>query len=151
MKGNPFLFLLGMLVFCGGCEYLAIQSPASDPEAIFDEVWNFVDREYSLFEFKNIDWEQRYDYYRSLIDSQVDDDSLQNVIGAMLNELEDRHVNVCTNKRCTSWDWTQVHPENFNFSLLEESYWQGDQRQEGPVYCPGFRRCWLPLSEYVCF
>jgi hypothetical protein len=133
MKGNPFLFLLGMLVFCGGCEYLAIQSPASDPEAVFDEVWNFVDREYSLFAFKNVDWDERYDHYRELIDSEMDDDSLLNVIGAMLNELEDRHVNACSATECSSWEWTEFHPENVKLSLLKNFYWLGNEEKIGPL------------------
>lgn len=125
----PFVALL-----LASCEALFIPPDSGTSQtAIFDEAWRFADREYSFFEYKGIDWDEVRSRYEPLVNDSISDDSLFNVIGAMLYELRDGHVNLRSSFNVSrNWTWYLNSPPNFNADILERSYFQERQQYVGP-------------------
>lgn len=128
-----------MAVF-SSCERLLVKPDVSaDPVSVFEEAWNFADKEYSFFEFKNINWDDAYQQLRPLVKEDMSDDALFEVIADMLYLLRDGHVNLRTPfNRSRNWSWFLNSPENFNYSLLERNYFQAEQQFVGPFVVQDF-------------
>ena len=54
-------------------------NPSVLPTAVFEEAWTFVDREYSFFEFKGVDWDSIHDVYSPMVNHDLDDEELFDV------------------------------------------------------------------------
>jgi hypothetical protein len=128
-----------LILLCAGllstsCERLFIEpNPANDPVSNFDVLWNEVDKKYSYFTYKNINWDSIYQVYRPQVREGISDEALFDVMAAMLNELRDGHVNLVSSFDVSrNWDWYLDHPQNFNYSLLERNYLGRDYRIVGP-------------------
>ena len=124
-----FSFIIGF----SSCEMLFMESnPSVLPTAVFEEAWTFVDREYSFFEFKGVDWDSIHDVYSPMVNDDLDDEELFDVIADMLYELRDGHVNLRTSfDRSRNWTWFLDEPKNFNYDLLEREYWKEEQQFVG--------------------
>ena len=127
---NKTFILFSFVCFLTSCELIFIgPNPSTSPKAIFDEAWTFADREYSFFEFKNIDWDSVYTVYSSQVTDDMDEEALFEVLANMLYELRDGHVNLRSSfDRSRNWTWFLNHPPNFNYDLLERNYWKEDQQ-----------------------
>ena len=66
----------------------------SKPEQNFETLWNLFDRNYALFEPKNIDWDMLYQVYRPKVTSKTTDDELFQIMSDMLGHLNDNHVSL---------------------------------------------------------
>ncbi len=106
------------------CEELFFaQVPDSTPLSIFEQVWTFVDREYSFFDYKGIDWDQKYEDYRPLISNEMTNRELFDVLADMLFELKDGHVNLVSGfDRSRNWQWYLDADPNYDYSVLERYY-----------------------------
>ncbi|WP_410965101.1 hypothetical protein, partial [Salmonella sp. SAL4435] len=60
----------------------------------FDQLWADMDRNYSYFELKKIDWPALKAKYRPRADSARTTEDLVGVLKAMLAELKDEHVRI---------------------------------------------------------
>ena len=88
-------FPLLSLTTLAGCEKLLMPtSPDSTPTAVFDQLWQQFDRQYSLFDVKGVDWQLVYDTLRPKVNESISSDSLFAICAAMLNTLCDGHVNL---------------------------------------------------------
>jgi len=128
------IYLLLIIFSAVSCEELLMEpDPSTDPEAIFEEAWEFVDREYSFFEFKGIDWDAAYRDFRPRVTSDMDDEELFDVLADMLFLLRDGHVNLTAPfDRSRNWEWYLNSPPNFNFTVLERNYFNREQQFVGP-------------------
>ncbi|MGB0862095.1 MAG: S41 family peptidase [Saprospiraceae bacterium] len=124
--------LLLAMVFTS-CEKIFMESqPETTPMAIFEEAWTFADREYSFFEFKNIDWQAIHDEYAAKVNDEMGQQELFNVIADMLYELKDGHVNLSSSfDRSRNWTWFLNHAPNFDYDLLERSYFKEEEEFTG--------------------
>jgi hypothetical protein len=75
-------------------DMVAPRRPATDPGAIFDQVWGEFDRHYSLFEAKNVDWHALGEHYRPL--ALGSESELLGALCRMLDTLKDLHVTLYT-------------------------------------------------------
>lgn len=66
----------------------------SNPVNVFDYLWDQVDRNYTLFDVKGIDWDSVREVYRPMVTDDMDDYQLFDVCVAMLNTLRDGHTNL---------------------------------------------------------
>ena len=70
------------------------------PQGNFDALWKIIDEHYCFFEYKNkeygLDWDAIYNKYKVRVDDKMNDDQLFEVLGEMLAELRDGHVNLAT-------------------------------------------------------
>ena len=88
----------------------------------FEALWLLVDERYCFFaqaeEEFGLDWNAVYDKYKPIADTCKDEMILFDLMGDMLRELRDGHVNL-TSMFGTSyyWDWQLQHPINFSDSI----------------------------------
>lgn len=69
--------------------------PSASPSAVVEHAWELVDTRYALFPDKNVDWDSaRQRALSSVASADVTDEELFEILTAMLDELEDGHINV---------------------------------------------------------
>ncbi len=118
------------------CEKASMEPDASsDPEAIFEEIWTFVDTHYSFFEYKDIDWDMVGLFYENQIHSDMGPVELFDYCANMLYHLKDGHVNLSSSfDRSRNWEWWKNSPENFYYPIIQRHYFKGKQRYIGPMH-----------------
>lgn len=132
MKITSFLLLTFCLCFIS-CEQVFLEDPPLSAKAIFDEAWTFADQEYSFFEYKNIDWDDVYDQYVKEIKPEMTSEELFDLIGDMLYELRDGHVNLRASFDISrNWRWYLDAPPNYDYDLLERNYFKEEEQYVGP-------------------
>lgn len=90
------------------------------PHGNFDALWTILDRNYCFFEYKNIDWDSVRVAYRPRITSGMNNDALFKLMGEMLSELRDGHVNlIATHDITRYWSWKEEYPTNFNTYIID--------------------------------
>ncbi|RZS95465.1 S41 family peptidase [Cecembia calidifontis] len=137
-QSQIFLSLLGLIMMIGiiSCEeILAPRAPEASPRAVFEHLWNDVHNRYSFFEEKQIDWVAVRQQYSPLIHENMAPDALFDVLGDMLGELQDGHVNLLsTFNRSRNWSWFEDFPLFYDQQLIEEVYLGTTFRIIGPLY-----------------
>lgn len=93
----------------------------------FDALADIIDTHYCFFSYKNIDWQEVTERYRSQINSETTAFQLYFICAQMLDELKDGHVNL-TSRFSTSYyrNWWSDYPQDFNLRTLEENYLEFD-------------------------
>ena len=98
----------------------------NNPRGNFEALWSIIDKNYCFFEYKDIDWSSIYDEYESRITSEMSNESLFKLMGEMLAELKDGHVNLTASHDITRyWEWHENYPPNFD-TEVQKSYLQKD-------------------------
>jgi len=106
--------LLLLILFLQSCEMTDMQFD-NNPRGNFDALWTILDRNYCFFEYKNIDWDSVYTDYSARITSDMNNDALFKLMGEMLAELKDGHVNLSASHDITRyWQWQDDYPANFD-------------------------------------
>lgn len=109
-----FNLLLLLLLFLPGCELSEMQFD-NHPRGNFDALWTIIDRNYCFFEYKGIDWDAIYAEYSIRVTSDMGNDALFKLMGEMLAELKDGHVNLAATHDITRyWQWQEDYPVNFD-------------------------------------
>jgi len=105
------------------CEKVLMEKePSANAITTFENLWQTADEKYSFFEYKGIDWSEVYDEYKPRIYADMNDEHLFMILGSMLNELKDGHVNLIASFDISRYPITYNSPENFNFRLLKDNY-----------------------------
>ena len=123
---------------------------ADNPQGNFEALWHIMDEHYCFFNEKNIDWQSIYNKYKRQIDSRMSDEQLLEVLGNMIGELRDGHVNLYTSfDFARNWSWHEDYPSNFS-DTLQRRYLGTDYRLStgmrykilddniGYIYCGSF-------------
>lgn len=101
------------------------------PQGNFEALWKIIDEQYCYLDYKQIDWDAIYDKYQPLITQDMSSDGLFEVLGNMLAELKDGHVNLYSaSNTARYWDWYLDYPRNYDESLVEQ-YLGRDYRISG--------------------
>ena len=136
------------LLSLGGC--IREEEFDNSPQGNFDALWTIIDEQYCFLDYKQIDWDAIYDQYQPFITPDMPNDGLFEVLGNMLAELKDGHVNLSSaSNTARYWNWYLDYPRNFNESVVE-GYLGRDYRigggaeytllddNIGYVYCESF-------------
>ncbi len=88
----------------------------------FDALWNIIDERYCFFDHAarefGLDWESVRHKYRPVAATAENEEELFDILGEMLRELRDGHVNLTSHYGTTFyWDWELDHPLNFSDSI----------------------------------
>ena len=103
-----------------GCE--KSDEYVASPQENFEALWKILDENYCFFEYKDIDWNEIHDRYKTQISDTMNQYVLFDVLGDMLNELKDGHTNlISTFNMSRYWDWYLDYPDNFD-SDIQENY-----------------------------
>lgn len=93
------------------------------PQGSFEALWKIIDEQYCFLEYKQIDWEAIHTQYNKLVTNNMSSDGLFEVLGKMLNELKDGHVNLAASHNVSYYDaWYQDYLRNFREDILEDNY-----------------------------
>jgi hypothetical protein len=129
------LFVLAaLLAACGG----GTAAPVAEPMATsFDRMWTTVDREYSYFPYKGIDWNAVRTTFRPRAERSASTTELVAVVQEALASLRDVHVWILTPDGRTLPTWRPTHRGNWS-SLFPSAYrQQGSWNAESPVLAHG--------------
>lgn len=115
---TPLLFLL-MLMNLSSC--IREDDYDNSPQGNFEALWKIIDEQYCFLDYKQIDWNAVHDKYAPLIQPNMPNTGLFEVLGNMLAELKDGHVNLYSSfNSARYWDWYLDYPRNFNEELVEK-------------------------------
>ncbi len=115
--------LLLLFLFLPACELTEMQFD-NHPRGNFDALWTILDRNYCFFDYKEIDWDAVYAEYSARITSDMSSDALFKLMGEMLAELKDGHVNLAAAPDITRyWQWQDDYPVNFDPTI--QKYYLG--------------------------
>ena len=88
----------------------------------FELLWKIIDEKYCFFEYKNIDWDEVHDRYAARITEDMPQESFFDVLGEMLAELKDGHVNLIAYHNISRyWKWFEDYPDNFD-EKIQKNY-----------------------------
>ena len=128
MKPSIFLTLCLSLLFTACIREEEIDNT---PQGNFEALWKIIDEQYCYLDYKQIDWDAIRDKYQPLITPDMSNDGLFEVLGNMLTELKDGHVNLYSaSNTARYWDWYLDYPRNYNESIVEQ-YLGRDYRISG--------------------
>lgn len=105
------------------------------PQGNFEALWHIIDEHYCFFDYKaeeyGLDWNAVYNKYKVRVSSNMTNDQLQEVLGDMLSELRDGHVNLSTTADFSRyWSWKESYPANFS-DTLQRRYLGTDYKISG--------------------
>lgn len=87
--------ILSCLLAFASCERAFMEKDEpSNPVNVFDYLWDQVDRNYTLFDVKGINWDSVREVYRPMVNDDMSDEELFKVCADMLNTLRDGHTNL---------------------------------------------------------
>ena len=127
---------------------------SDDPRGNFEALWKIIDEHYCFFDYKNeaygLNWNEVYAKYSKQVSDGMTDDWLFEVLGNMLGELRDGHVNLSSGYGSSQYrEWFDAYPRNFSDSIqsnyLGKDYvitsgltYQILENNIGYVYCSSF-------------
>ena len=123
---------LALLTSCIGEEEFENSSNGN-----FEALWQLIDEHYCFFaqaeEEFGLDWNAVYEKYKPIADTCRDEIILFDLLGNMLKELRDGHVNL-SSMHGTSyyWDWHLQQPMNFSDSI-QRNYLGTDFKQSNGI------------------
>lgn len=120
---NIILIFSTVLIF-SSCEKILFEPDlgSRDPLTNFDYLWGEVDKKYSYFELKNIDWDEVKNTYRSMLTANSTEEELFDVLANMLNELRDDHTNLISPFNVSRYNVVLTGPENYRQRTIAEFY-----------------------------
>lgn len=98
------------------------------PTGNFEALWSIIDENYCFFDYKaeeyGLDWNTVYRQYKRKIDDNMSNAGLFEVLGDMLDELRDGHVNLyAAHDVARYWDFHEGYAPNFSEEV--QAYYLG--------------------------
>ena len=92
------------------------------PTGNFEALWHLIDEHYCYFSYKKqqygLDWNQVYESYKPRASAAITPGQLFEILGDMLGELRDGHVNMYSSADVSRyWSWKEDFPANYSDSL----------------------------------
>lgn len=120
-KITVLMVLMAVLPLPGGC--IREEEADNSPQGNFEALWKIIDEQYCFLEYKQIDWDAIHAEYAGRITATMSNEGLFEVLGAMLGELQDGHVNLASAHNVSYYDaWYQDYPRNFREDIVEDFY-----------------------------
>lgn len=91
----------------------------------FEALWKIMDERYCFFAEKEkqlgVNWDEIYIKYRQRTTQNLPSEQLFEVLGDMLGELRDGHVNMSSSfDLARNWSWKEDYPANLSDTLLRK-------------------------------
>lgn len=93
------------------------------PRDNFEALWRIIDERYCFFDYKasayGLDWDEVHSRYARQITDDLSDSQLFEILGNMLGELRDGHVNMYSAwDMARNWKWHEDYPSNISDTLI---------------------------------
>ena len=97
---------------------------ADNPRGNFEALWKIMDEHYCFFGYKEeeygLDWDEVYNRYARQINDDMTEGQLFEVLGHMLGELRDGHVNLYSAwDVARNWSWHEDYPTNLDENIID--------------------------------
>ena len=120
------LILLLYIVLLPSC----MDEPAEKPNnnnGNFEALWSIIDTRYCYLDYKHINWDSIHTIYKQRFTDSTEVFKFFDVMGSMLGELKDGHVNLYSNfDRSRYWKWYTDYPSNFSSLLIHSNRYLSD-------------------------
>ncbi|MFN8335956.1 MAG: S41 family peptidase [Cyclobacteriaceae bacterium] len=90
-----------------------IHTAVSSPEKTFEVFWQTFEDQYAFFETRKTDWHKTYEQYRQMVNSNTSPDSLFSILCAMVEPLQDDHVEIYFIEKNRYRNFTAAKPSRF--------------------------------------
>ena len=125
MKYRLLYFIISCMVLTSCIEDPEI--PVNTNAGNFEALWKIIDTKYCYLDYKHINWDSVHTVYKARVDSGMDKYEFFDLMGAMLGELKDGHVNLYSDfDRSRYWKWFTDYPSNFNSNILYSDRYLGE-------------------------
>ena len=120
-----YLILIISILLFSSCEKILFKKDmgSTNPLDNFDYLWNEVDKKYSYFELKNIDWDQMKNTYRPMLKDNSTEVELFTVL-----ESKDDHTNLISPFNVSQYNVALNGAKNYRPRTIEEFYLQDPWR-----------------------
>ena len=124
MKKHILIFIL-TVVLLPSCMNEPVTQPNTH-EGNFQALWNIIDTRYCYLDYKKINWDSIYTVYHQKLPSATTTVKFFDLMGGMLNELKDGHVNLYSDFDVSRyWKWYLDYPDNFSSDLIYTTRYLG--------------------------
>ena len=123
---NHILILLFSIIFLPSCMDEPPVLPNTN-QGNFDALSSIIDTKYCYLDYKNINWDSISNVYRKQVSESLTELAFFDLMGKMLGELKDGHVNLYSSfDHSRYWKWYTDYPANFSEELLKTKRYLGD-------------------------
>lgn len=128
MKKKQYIYILILLsaLLLSSCEKLLMDDDIADTKVnTFEYLWNRVDKMYSHFDVKPVNWQVVHDTTLPKIDACSTNVQLFQVLADMLNTLQDGHVNLISGfdvSHCTDLYRSMQEKKDIDEDIVTEKY-----------------------------
>ena len=114
------LLILTLLSSC-----TKVETYEDTPTGNFEALWSIIDTKYCFLDYKaeeyGLNWNTVYRNYKRKIDDGMSDAGLFEVLGDMLDELRDGHVNLyAAHDVARYWDFREGYATNFSEEVQKQ-------------------------------
>ena len=118
-----FLYITAMTACLTSC--VDEEEYADNPRGNFEALWRIMDEHYCFFEAKGkeygLDWDEVHSRYSVQMSDNLTEDQLFEILGNMLGELRDGHVNMYSAwDVARNWSWKEDYPSNYSDTLIRK-------------------------------
>ena len=126
---NYVRILLLVAVLLPSCMYEPVLQPNTNKDN-FEALWKIIDTKYCYLDYKHINWDSIRTAYKAKVDTTTDEHKFFNLMGEMLGELKDGHVNLYSDFNLSRYrKWFTDYPANFDSKLIYNPKYIGDTYQ----------------------
>ena len=115
---KKFLYLLLGVITLSAC--IDEEEYNDNARGNFEALWHLMDEHYCFFTEKDVDWNDVHSRYSRQISDAMSSHQLFEVLGNMIGELRDRHVNLSSAwDVARNWSWYEDYPDNYDEKLID--------------------------------
>ena len=135
-SGIIYIFLSWLLITSVSCERILMsEDPENTPVNNFEILWNTLDKKYSFFITKAVDWDSIYQVYRPRILEDMQDTLLFQTLGGMLLELKDGHTEITSPFGRINFNYAEGFKTNFAAHIITITYLgPSENKRDGILY-----------------
>ncbi len=120
MRKTMLVLMAVLVAVCHSC--VDVEEHDNTSKGNFDALWSIIDQHYCFFDYKGkeygLDWDAVRLKYSQRINDGMTSAQLFEVMGDMLAELRDGHVNLSRSADFSRyWSWYENYPSNFSDTL----------------------------------
>lgn len=124
MNKYSLIIILAAFLF-PSCMNEPVQQP-NTYKGNFESLWQIINTKYCYLDYKHINWDSIHSVYAAKVDTVKSNFPFFDLMGNMLNELKDGHVNLYSDfNKSRYWKWFQDYPTNFSTTLIYNSRYLG--------------------------
>lgn len=115
---KKFLYLLLGVITLSAC--IDEEEYNDNARGNFEALWHLMDEHYCFFTEKDVDWNDVHSRYSRQISDAMSSHQLFEVLGNMIGELRDGHVNLSSPwDVARNWSWYEDYPDNYDEKLID--------------------------------